>query len=76
MPDPSRRLGELGVEGSSADQAWEDSLTAALYLLNHGVVIAGALDAGNARAARMMEQLMARASATVMDQKLLDRLPG
>lgn len=70
-----QKLVEHGVTNYSADQAWADYLNAALYLFIYGVVIAGALDASNARAAAMMEQLLARASATVMDHGLLDRLP-
>ncbi|TAJ74328.1 MAG: DUF1679 domain-containing protein [Phenylobacterium sp.] len=71
-----QRLREQGIADYSAEQAWEDYLVAALYLFSYGVVIAGALDPGNARAALMMEQLMARASAVIMDHQLLDRLPG
>ena len=71
-----QRLQENGIAGYSAEQAWEDYLVAALYLFTYAVVIAGALDPSHARAARMMEQLMARASAVVMDHQLLDRLPG
>jgi hypothetical protein len=70
-----QRLTDLGVTDYSAEQAWADYLTAALYLFSYAIVIAGSLDPSNARAALMMEQLMARASATVMDHQLLDRLP-
>jgi len=71
-----RRLSALGVAGYDAETAWADYLTAALYMFSYGVVIAGTLDSTNARAMRMMEQLMARASATVMDHGLLARLPA
>lgn len=71
-----QRLSALGVEGYSAEQAWADYLTAVLYMFSYGVLIAGALDASNARAARMMEQLMSRASAAVMDHGLLAQLPA
>jgi len=71
-----RRLHALGVEGYAAEQAWSDYLTAVLYMFSYGVLIAGALDASNARAARMMEQLMSRASAAVMDHGLLAQLPA
>lgn len=70
-----RRLVEYGVADYSVEQAWADYLTAALYLFTYGIVIAGALDASNPRAARMMEQLMSRASAVVMDHRLLEHLP-
>jgi len=71
-----QRLSALGVAGYDPETAWADYLTAALYMFSYGVVIAGTLDHNNARAVRMMEQLMARASATVMDHGLLARLPA
>ena len=70
-----RRLADLGVSGYGPQAAWADYLAASLYMFSYGVVIAGTLDSSNARAMRMMEQLMARASAAVMDNALLDALP-
>jgi len=71
-----RKLSALGVAGYGPEAAWADYLAASLYMFSYGVVIAGTLDPTNPRAMRMMEQLMARASATVMDHGLLARLPA
>lgn len=70
-----QHLAGLGVRDYGPDQAWADYLAATLYMFSYGVVIAGTLDHGNARAVRMMEQLMSRAAAAVMDHGLLDALP-
>jgi hypothetical protein len=65
-----------GVENYSGEQAWQDYLSALLYTFTYGIVIGGTLDRSNARAFKMMEQLLARASCAVMDHDLLGRLPG
>jgi len=69
-------LAGYGVEDYSVEQAWQDYLSALLYIFTYGVVIAGTLDRSNARAFKMMEQLLARASAAVIDHDLLGRLPS
>lgn len=70
-----QRLTEHGVTGYTPEAAWADYLAATLYMFSYGIVIAGALGHGNARAVRMMEQLMSRAAAAVRDHGLLEALP-
>lgn len=57
-------------------QTWEDYRVGVLYTFCYAVVIAGTLDPANARGASFMEQLVARASATVMDHEILALLPS
>jgi hypothetical protein len=70
------RLAELGVADYTPEQAWADYQLAILFVFNYAVLIAGTLDPANARGARMMERLVSRASAAVMDHGLIARLPG
>jgi hypothetical protein len=68
-------LAAHGVE-YPADKAWNDYLVGVLYMFCYAVVIAGTLDPSNERGAAFMEQLVARASATMMDHDVLSLLPA
>lgn len=68
-------LARHGVE-YPAEQAWNDYLVGVLYMFCYAVVIAGTLDPSNQRGAAFMEQLVARASATMMDHDVLSLLPA
>ena len=69
------RLAEHGID-HPADEAWDDYRTGVLYMFCYAVVIAGTLDPSNERGAAFMEQLVARASATMMDHDILSLLPA
>jgi aminoglycoside phosphotransferase (APT) family kinase protein len=63
-----------GVTDYSAGDAWEDYRRAALYLWTYVVVIFGALDPGNERGLRWMQEITRRSSATILDLDLLELL--
>ncbi len=70
--------GELvrhGVTGYSLDDLWADYQVGVLYVFGYAVVIGGTLDAGNERGFKFIEQLIHRASETIMDHGLLAHLP-
>jgi len=69
------RLAEHGID-YPADKTWEDYKVGVLYMFCYAVVIAGTLDPANERGAAFMEQLVARASATMMDHDILSLLPA
>ena len=68
-------LAAHGIE-YPADKTWNDYLVGVLYMFCYAVVIAGTLDPSNERGAAFMEQLVARASATMMDHDILSLLPA
>ena len=68
-------LVDNGVDGYSADQAWEDYRRAVLALWTLVVVIAGTLDSSNERGHAWMTEMIRRSAATIDDLDLLDLLP-
>ena len=70
------RLTELGVEGYSLEQCWDDYDVAVLYLLSYPLVIGGAFDAANERGKRLAEEVLRRSSQTVTDRGLLKLIPS
>jgi len=71
-----RRLVDHGVTDCTLEQCWSDYRLAVLYLFSYAVVIGGTLDPSNERGARFMQELIGRASATIMDHGLLAELPS
>jgi hypothetical protein len=69
------RLAEHGIDHPLAS-CWEDYRVGVLYMFCFAVVIAGTLDPANERGAAFMEQLVERASATMMDHDILSLLPA
>ena len=69
------QLAEQGVD-YPMDKIWDDYRVAVLYLFTYAIVIAGTLDPSNERGSAFMRELMARASATVVDHDLLTLLPA
>ena len=70
------RLTDLGVEGYSLEQCWDDYDVAVLYLLSYPLVIGGAFDAANERGKRLAEEVLRRSSQTVTDRGLLKLIPS
>jgi hypothetical protein len=68
-------LVEGGVTGYSAEQAWEDYRRAVLVLWTYVTVIAGILDPSNERGKAWILAMIRRASATILDLKIIDLLP-
>jgi hypothetical protein len=70
-----RTLVEEGVEGYSAEQAWEDYRRAVLAMWILVAVIAGTLDVGNDRGRAWMTEMIHRSGAAIDDLGLLSLLP-
>jgi hypothetical protein len=68
-------LVEGGVTGYSPEQAWEDYRRGVLVLWTYVTVIAGILDPSNERGKAWILEMIRRASATILDLKLIDLLP-
>jgi hypothetical protein len=70
------RVTDLGVTGYSLDQCYDDYDVAVLYLMSVAFVMGGAFDPANERGKRLAEETLRRACASVVDRRLLERIPA
>ncbi len=70
------RLAEHGVGNYVFDMAWQHYRLAQLYNWAYVAVVAGTLDAGNARGFAWMSQMVARHSAMTLELDVFALLPG
>jgi aminoglycoside/choline kinase family phosphotransferase len=70
------RVTELGVTDYSLEQCYADYDVALLYMMSVALVMGGAFDPANARGRRLAEETLRRACGSVVDRRLLERIPA
>jgi aminoglycoside phosphotransferase (APT) family kinase protein len=70
------KVTELGVTNYSLEQCYDDYDLALLYMMSVAFVMGGAFDPANERGKRLAEETLRRACTSVVDRRLLERIPA
>ena len=70
------KLTELGVTGYSLEQCYDDYDLALLYMMTVAFVMGGAFNPANERGKRLAEETLRRSCMSVVDRRLLTRIPA